>query len=189
MNENNRELEAKIPVRDTAAVEAAVIAAGGECTQPTILERNLRFDDGARSLSRTHRVLRLRDNGGEYILTYKADKVNESGIADREEIETTVGSLDQVRLIFERLGFRVWFIYEKYRAVYHLNGTDVMLDHTPIGDYVEIEGRGEAEIRSTAELLGLDWDSRTARSYHALFLEWKERTGSAALNMTFGECA
>lgn len=189
MNENNRELEVKIPARHIAEAEASAIAAGGKLIQPMTLERNLRFDDSTNSLAHTHRVLRLRDNGGQYILTYKSENARKGGISDREEIETSVGSLDQVRLILERLGYRVYFIYEKYRAVYHVNGTDVMLDHTPIGDFIEIEGVGEEEIQRTAELLRLDWGTRTSRSYSALFREWKERTGSAALNMTFGECA
>ncbi len=189
MNENNRELEVKIPTQHIAEVEVSAIAAGGKLIRPMTLERNLRFDDSANSLAQTHRVLRLRDNGGEYILTYKSEKESKNGIADREEIETSVGSFDQVRLILERLGCRVCFVYEKYRAVYRVNGTDVMLDHTPIGDFIEIEGVAEAEIQSTAELIGLDWEARTAHSYRALFREWKARAGSSALNMTFGECA
>lgn len=189
MNENNRELEVKIPTQHIDEVEVSAIAAGGRLIQPMTLERNLRFDDGANSLDQTHRVLRLRDNGGQYILTYKSANAHKHGISDREEIETSVGSLDQARLILEWLGYHICFIYEKYRAVYRVNGTDVMLDHTPIGDFIEIEGGGEAEIQSTAELIGLDWEARTDHSYRALFREWKERAGSAALNMTFGECA
>ncbi len=185
MKEDNREIEAKFPVSSIDDYLTKVREAGAICEQPVQFERNLRFDDNTGRLSRTARVLRLRDNGGTAVLTYKSDKNSSSGIADREEIETVVDDLERTRLILERLGFFVDFIYEKYRSIYSLAETGIFLDHTPIGDFIEIEGPDEEAIRNTAELLGLDWETRSGKSYRSLFKKWKNETDYPGRDMVF----
>ena len=185
MKEDNREIEAKFPVSSIDDYLTKVREAGAVCEQPVHFERNLRFDDNTGKLSRTAQVLRLRDNGETAVLTYKSDKNSSSGIADREEIETVVDDLERTRLILERLGFFVDFIYEKFRSIYSLAETGIFLDHTPIGDFIEIEGPDEEAIRNTAELLGLDWETRSGKSYRSLFTKWKNETDYPGRDMVF----
>ena len=185
MKEDNREIEAKFPVSSVDDYLPKIREAGAVCEQPVQFERNLRFDDKNCMLSQTGQVLRLRDNGGKSILTYKSDKNSISGIADREEIETAVEDLARTRLILERLGFEVDFIYEKYRSIFSLGQAGIFADHTPIGDFIEIEGPDEETIRMTAEKIGLDWETRSGKSYRTLFKKWKAGTNYPGRDMIF----
>ncbi len=187
MKTDNREIEVKFEIGSAADFSEKILEAGAECVQPVQFERNLRFDDSNRTLFENREVLRLRDNGGKAILTYKADLSQSTKLADREEIETVVADFDQTKLILERLGYSVFFIYEKYRSVYSLRDTFIFADHTPIGDYVEIEGPDEGAIQKTAEVLGLDWETRIGKGYRALFIKWKTETGFAGRDMTFSD--
>ena len=186
MSENNREIEVKFRINSVEEILPIILKAGAVCEQETRLERNLRWDSPESTLTKTHQVLRLRKNGGTSVLTYKAERQNSEGIADREEIETVVSNFDNTRLILERLGYTVVFIYEKYRSIYSLNGTGLFVDHTPIGDYIEIEGSSGEEIRRSAELLGLDWEKRISKGYRVLFELWKNETGYEGRDMVFG---
>ena len=187
MKDDNREIEVKFAVGSVDDITEKIIQSGAVCIQPKQYERNLRFDDQNGTLSENREVLRLRDNGGKTILTYKADQASDENIADREEIETAVEDFDRTRLILERLGYSVFFIYEKYRTVYSLRETFIFADHTPIGDYIEIEGPDEDTIRETAEELGLNWEARIGKGYRALFIQWKKETGFSGRDMTFSD--
>ena len=70
------------------------------------------------------------------------------------------------------------------------NGADdeghVVLDHTPIGDVAEIEGKSRWIDRIAREL-GVKPADYITKSYAELFFDWKRRTGSKAENMTFRE--
>ena len=185
MKEDNREIEAKFPVTSIEKYLPKIREAGAICEQPMQFERNLRFDDKQKSLFQSSQVLRLRDNGGTAILTYKSDKNSSSGLADREEIETVVEDFERTRLILERLGFEVDFIYEKYRSIYSLGQTGIFADHTPIGDFIEIEGPDEETIRETAGQIGLDWETRSGKGYRALFKIWKDENDYPGRDMVF----
>ncbi len=187
MNTDNREIETKFPVDSAEGFTAKITALGARCEQETQFERNLRFDSRNGELSETKRVLRLRDNGGTAVLTFKADNSSSEGLADREEIETVVADFDRTRLILERLGFDVCFIYEKYRSIYSLNDTGIFLDRTPIGDFIEIEGPDEETIRQTALQIGLSWETRIGQGYRALFKIWKEQNSFEGRDMTFAD--
>lgn len=185
MKEENREIEAKFPVRSVDEIMPELEKLGAVCEQPMQFERNLRFDDRNETLSKGKRVLRLRDNGGRVILTYKSDNNSSTGLADRQEIETEVADFERARLILEGLGYEVFFIYEKYRSIYALNGCGIFLDHTPIGDFIEIEGEDERTICETAGMIGLDPESRSGKGYKALFQKWKKASGFSGRDMTF----
>ena len=185
MNNDNRELEVKFAIGSTAEIISRIGQLGAVCEQSVRFERNLRWDDPKETLTKNHQVLRLRDNGGTAVLTYKAKRKNDEKLAEREEIETIVSNFENTGLILERLGYEIIFIYEKYRSIYSLNGTGLFVDHTPIGDYIEIEGPDAGAIRSSAELLGLDWEQRIEKSYSTLFKIWKKQTGFSGRDMTF----
>lgn len=185
MSENNRELEVKFALSSVEEILPRISSLGAALEQATQFERNIRWDDPRGMLSKTHQVLRLRDNGGTAVLTYKAEKKNDKNLADREEIETIVTNFENTGLILERLGYEIVFIYEKYRSIHRLNDTELFVDHTPIGDYIEIEGPDDEAIRRSAELLGLDWESRISKSYHALFSEWKLHSAFTGRDMIF----
>lgn len=187
MSQDNRELEVKFALSSVEDILPHIYSLGAACEQPTQFESNIRWDDSGGTLSKTHQVLRLRNNGGTAVLTYKAENKNDKRLADREEIEMVVINFENTRLILERLGYEIVFIYEKYRSIYRLNDTGLFVDHTPIGDFIEIEGPDEEAIRRSAELLGLDWEERISKGYRALFAEWKRRTGFPGRDMIFNK--
>ena len=83
--------------------------------------------------------------------------------------------------ILERLGLEVIFRYEKYRTAYSFKSqrqqysVNLAVDETPIGNYLEIEGR-QADIIRVAAQLGLGGkDAFITESYLALFAKSRLR--------------
>jgi adenylate cyclase, class 2 len=164
----NLEVEVKFLVADLAVVRRRLLHVGAEIKTPRVYERNVRFDTAGEDLLTKLQLLRLRQDD-RVRLTFKGpaaeDAVSEAKI--REEIEVTVNDFDSMVKILERLGFHPIQIYEKYRETFHWRDVEVVLDETPFGDFVEIEG-AEAGIRTAAAKLGLDWSRRVLANYLAL---------------------
>jgi adenylate cyclase class 2 len=102
----------------------------------------------------------------------------------REEIETAVGDGNVLLQVFEQLGFRVWFRYEKYREEYAGDGVIVAIDETPVGTFVELEG-GEAAIHAMTQALGRSEADFVLDSYRGLFLQHKQKYGYDVPHMFF----
>lgn len=184
-SEKNQEIEAKFPVKDLQRVRELLAFHRAELLMDKSYEHNILLDTSTNDLLAENARLRLRKEGSESILTYKRSQKNENGIAYREEIETRIDHFENTRLIFNRLGFLTFFEYEKYRSTYRLAETMVMLDETPIGFYLEIEGPDEVTIHHTASLLEIDWDQRTDKSYLQVFQEWAAENGYTGRDMLF----
>ena len=91
-----------------------------------------------------------------------------------------------IAAIFERMGYGAVFVYEKLRAEWTDGEGNIVIDATPIGDFVELEG-GHEWIDRTANRLGIGSAQYLTVSYGQLFLEWKKATKHPAANMTFAE--
>ncbi len=61
------------------------------------------------------------------------------------------------------------FRYQKYRETYHWRDVEIVVDETPIGTFLEIEGP-PATIHEAARALGRARADYIAESYAALFL-------------------
>jgi len=170
VSEHGIETEVKFRAADLAALRADLIAQGAVITQSRHLERNTLFDDADRSLARRGMLLRLRD-ALDTQLTLKAPappNLQSSQHKARVEIEIAVSDYDATFAILTALGYSPAWRYEKYRESFRLDQVIVALDHTPIGDFVEIEGPPDA-IRPVAERLGFDWTARNLQTYRELF--------------------
>ena len=73
------------------------------------------------------------------------------------------------------------FRYQKYREVYRWNDVEVVVDETPIGSFLEIEG-DLAAIHAAAADLGYGPADYIRESYAALFL-----AGGGRGDMLFGQ--
>jgi adenylate cyclase class 2 len=109
----------------------------------------------------------------------------------RDEIEAQVTDTANLVKIFEGLGMRGWFRYEKYRTTYKLPATKswardllIEVDETPIGTFVELEGPPAAIDRAAAELGYLKRDY-ILTNYLALYAEDCRRKGEQPQNMLF----
>lgn len=172
---DNLEVEVKFLVDDFAVLRERLTALGAILALPRTYERNLRFDTPEGDLLARWQLLRLRKDTRAR-LTFKGpageDEASEAKV--REEIEVVVDNFDKMILILERLGFGPVQEYEKYRETYHLSGVEIVLDETPFGYFVELEG-DESGIRTLAARLGLDWTRRVLANYLAL-MELARRT-------------
>jgi len=165
MTGSEAEIEAKFYLRHLAGVRQRLLALGARMLAPRILERNTRFDTPDRRLRRAGAVLRLRQDRAVY-LTYKLPgPVPEV----RQEIEFEAGDFTAAGSFLEALGFERIFSYEKYREVFALEPTHVMLDELPFGCFVEIEGGSLPAVIECSGRLALDWERRLPESYPALF--------------------
>jgi adenylate cyclase, class 2 len=187
------ETELKFVVDDIAAFHAAVQRSGVALKTPRTFEGNTLFDTPDRSLRAKRQILRLRQYGSHFVVTHK--RVAETGAADtryktRIETETDVEDGAAMAEVFCQLGFCPAFRYEKFRTEWEANaGTaHLVLDETPIGTWAELEGE-PAWIEAMLRQLDVAAERCTVESYGALFLQWKERTGSPAENLTFEEIA
>lgn len=162
------ETEVKFRTTDLTALREVLLAQGAVVVQARHRERNVVFEDGARSLRPRQMVLRLRD-ALETVLTFKGppDPKNTQHRA-RPEYEVTVSDYDAMFRILTALGYAPDWQYEKYREALQWEEVVIALDHTPIGDFVEIEGQPEA-IRPAAERLGFDWGTRNLHTYREMF--------------------
>jgi adenylate cyclase class 2 len=109
----------------------------------------------------------------------------------RDEIEAQVTDTANLVKIFEGLGMRGWFRYEKYRTTYRLPATKpwardllIEIDETPIGTFVELEGPPGAIDRAATEL-GYSKRDYILTNYLALYAEDCRRKGQQPQNMLF----
>jgi adenylate cyclase class 2 len=82
------------------------------------------------------------------------------------------------------LGFRPGFRYEKYRTSFHLNALHIDLDETPVGVFLELEGRPTA-INRAARVLGFSPKDYIRSTYWTLYAAECRRHHRKPQNMLF----
>jgi len=130
-------------------------------------------------------LLRLREYGELRILTFKGPP--EPGPhKTREEIETSTGDAAALRELLMRLGYVVVFRYEKYRAEFARDSGLAVVDETPVGVYIELEGEPEW-IDARAASLGFTPRDYITASYGALYFDWCAERGVEPSHMEFSQ--
>ena len=183
-----REIEIKLAVHDPRAVRRRLAELGFQRRSKRQFERNLLYDFPDRRLRKEGSLVRLRFAGGRSLLTFKGRRVRQGRFKERPEIETRVSDGLETGRLLEALGLRVAFHYEKYRTLYRKPGDaahhEVTLDETPIGTYLEIEGR-RGWIDQVARGLGYLNHDYVSASYGRLYLGWCDAHGREPSNMVF----
>ena len=179
------ETEVKVPVHSAKYAGALLANKGFTIRTPRHFEVNLILDSPDNHLRSQGEILRLREANKQVILTYKGPATVDRH-KSRVEVEVGVESLPAALFIFERLGYRARFRYEKYRTEYTRLGDPgvVVLDETPIGVYIEIEGPA-SWIDSTARKLGFTENDYLTASYGRLYLEYCAANGTDPTHMVF----
>ncbi len=109
-------------------------------------------------------LLRIRNENGKSVLTYKG-RPKKSKYNAREEVECMIKDVENLEKIFDLLGFKDNFYYEKNRASFQLNNCIVCIDKLSNNDiYVEIEGNDE-DISKNIDYLGFNDKKNESRSY------------------------
>lgn len=211
-----KETEIKLSVRDRKAFERKLKKLGAKTIRKgkdRVHEMNVIFDTPDGGLAKHGQLLRIRTEtvqgedkskgkGEEpvkrVIVTFKQPTVrglNDEGerFKVREESEVEVADAFQLTRIFEGLGLRGWFAYEKYRTTWKLDtsarwakGLLIEVDETPVGTYVELEGPPEAIDRAAAQL-GYSRKDYLLKNYLTLYAEDCRRKGVSPGNMLFAE--
>lgn len=163
------EKEIKLRFPDPSAARMAVEASGARLLVQRAFEDNVLFDRRG-EVRGAGCLLRLRTvAGGAPVVTFKGTRSIEEGVKSRIEIETTVGDAGAFRRILEGLGYTPVFRYQKYRETWEWGDAHVLVDETPIGVFVEIEGP-LATIHDAARSIGAGPRDYIVASYAELFL-------------------
>ncbi len=181
---SSNETEIKFRIADLAALGAKLNELGFAEITPRTHEMNVLFDLPGRPLRARGDILRIRKYGDSWVLTHKAKSSNNGPHKVRVETETKVEDGAKLEAILRALQFEAVFRYEKFRAEWRGEHGHVVLDETPIGNFGEIEGPSEW-IDKVARDLGISPGDYSTDTYAGLFYSWKERTGSAASELTF----
>jgi len=215
-----REVEVKLKVSDARAPLRALKKLGARPDghgSGRVHEMNVIFDTPQGGLAKHGQLLRIRtetpetaakkakrrgarrDLGQRSVLTFKKppadspDAPAERSSARhkvREELEIAVTEPGRLTQIFEGLGMKGWFRYEKYRTTYRVpraawaKGLLIELDETPIGTFVELEGPPEA-IDRAAQALGYSARDYILKNYLVLYLEACRQSGREPSDMFF----
>ncbi len=161
------EIEVKFHVPEADSMRELILGTNAtSCGR--VFETNIRFEDGAKSLKAQDMLLRLRRND-QVTLTFKSAPAQpDKDFKINREFEVKVDDFGVCRAILEGLGFRAEQIYEKWRETFALKDTKLLIDTTPYGVLLEIEGQ-KGDIRNIAERLGLKWEQRILLNYLEIF--------------------
>jgi adenylate cyclase class 2 len=204
-----KETEIKIKVEHVKAFERKLKKLGAKTVgagQGRVHEFNTIFDTPDGGLAKHGQLLRIRTETARgkgkatgakrILLTFKQPMVG--GVSDegarfkvREETETELTDSVALTKIFEGLGMRGWFSYEKFRTTWKLGAKErwakdllIEVDETPVGTYVELEGPPQA-IERAAEAFGFARKDYLVKNYLTLYAEDCRRRGVAPGNMLF----
>jgi adenylate cyclase class 2 len=185
MSKSTHETEIKLAVKDARSVRRLLREAGFTVSRRRVFEANTVFDTPDQLLRNSSSLLRIRQAGGVTTITYKG--VPEPGAyKSREELELNIDNAPAMMAIVERLGFRGVFRYEKYRTEFRMpkRAGVAMLDETPVGVYLELEGTPHW-IDRCARLLGFQKSDYITASYARVYLDWCAARGCTPGDMTF----
>jgi adenylate cyclase class 2 len=214
-----QETEIKLRIHNLKSFLRTLKKLGAKPISPRVLEENLIFDTPDGGLAKHGQLLRIRKETPVHpertsrraahkhhkaeprvLLTFKSPPEQLAiGPATppsgrhkvREEIETVLPDASGLQKIFEGLGLKGWFRYEKFRTPYKLPtrakwAKDLLidLDETPIGTFVELEGPGHA-IDQAARALGFSHHDYILKNYLVLYLDECKRQDLQPSHMLF----
>lgn len=178
-----QEIEVKFPLRDRNELIRKLHEVGATRLYAETFEDNIVLDRRG-ELRTKGALLRVRKFGRYALATFKGPMSIEGGVKSREEVQTGVESFELAIQLFDSLGFKPTFRYQKFREVWRVKDVEVVIDRTPIGDYFEIEGPLDM-IRSVAEALGMHMDQAIRHSYADLYRQARRTRADLPENMVF----
>ena len=167
------EREIKIEVSNFEPIRKSLKSLGFRRVRK-VFERNYVLDSENKKLLTLGRLLRVRyekdleTRKEAWILTYKIPKKSETEHKVSYEYETSISDGKVILKIFEDLGYKPFWIYEKIREVWEKDNLKVMLDEVPkLGKFVELEG-DKTSIENTLSSLNFDKNRVITANYFKL---------------------
>jgi adenylate cyclase, class 2 len=177
------EIKLRLP-GELSEIRQSLRRLGFRVAKSRVFEANTLFDNSKKTLRKHGKLIRVRRAGPVTLLTYKGP--SESGrYKKREEVEVHLNG-DSIDGIFAHIGYHPVFRYEKFRTEYSKASQRgiVLLDETPIGNFLEIEG-SPRWIDRTAKQLGFSPRDYITRSYGYLYLSHCRERRIAPKDMVF----
>jgi adenylate cyclase, class 2 len=197
----HREIEIKLRITDLPAL-VQKLRRMGAVSRGRVREQNTLYDTPQAAFRGSGRLLRLRLESpapagrrvsGEPrgVLTSKAPPKEPRGGAafrykERLERELRVHAPAQWPQKLRALGLKPSFCYDKFRTTYRLPGSRLHLDldETPVGNFLELEGRPEA-IDRAAHKLGFAPRDYIRGTYWDVYVADCRRRARSPKNMVF----
>ena len=205
-----RETEIKLRVKDVRALRRVLPKLGARAVPGKggrVHELNVIFDTPGKKLAKQKQLLRIRretpeaskespsaKEAAQVRVTFKCPvkgRELRGRHKVREEMETRVENGNVLTQIFDRLGYRPWLRYEKFRTTLALpkrkrwaQGLLIELDETPMGTFVELEGPPRA-IDRVARKLGYSKRDYIVANYLELHREECRQRGQPPGDMVF----
>jgi adenylate cyclase class 2 len=178
------EIKLRLPP-DISKIRRTLRKLGFRVSQPRSHETNVLFDSPNNPLGKQGKLIRIRRVGPHTLLTYKGPSKSVR-YKKRQELEVYLSDANVAEEIFEKIGYQQVFRYEKFRTEY-VNRDEpgkVLLDETPVGNFLELEG-APRWIGRTARLLGFSLTDYITGSYGYLYAMYCREHGIRPKNMLF----
>jgi adenylate cyclase, class 2 len=149
-------------------------------------EFNTLFDNPKDSLGKQGKLIRIRRVGRHALLTYKGPSKSVR-YKKRHELEVYVSDAELLEKMFKNIGYQPVFRYEKFRTEFSKLSEPagkVLLDETPVGNFLELEGTPRW-IGRTAKLLGFSQADYITGSYGYLHMLYCREHGLKLKDMLF----
>lgn len=178
------EIKLRLP-EELTAIRKKLRESGFVIEKRRVFESNILFDNRKRTLRKHGKLLRVRRTGAHGVLTFKGPS-EQGRYKKRWEIETELHNTGAVEAMLAHIGYHPVFLYEKFRTEYRARPRDgkVLLDETPIGNFLELEGSSRW-IDRTARRLGFSSADYINRSYGYLYLAYCRERRVQPKNMVF----
>jgi len=128
---------------------------GAKLIKPEFLQKRVVFN-----LPKGHEIkggwLRVRDEGDKMTMSLKV--VDGDKIENQKELCLKVDDFDKATDFLIKIGCNKKAYQESKREWWMLDNVEITIDEWPyLEPYIEIEGKSEEVVKSTAEKLGLDY--------------------------------
>ncbi|MBN2134101.1 MAG: CYTH domain-containing protein [Acidobacteria bacterium] len=193
------ETEIKLIIRDQQHLSEIKEFCKSSSTAVFRFEDDKLFDFEDNRLSEKSSIFRLRaayqfspDNNEidlesvNYRFTWKSPADGDPGFKVMNEIELLVQGKQPVSEFIKSFQLSEIFHYQKFREIYHLEKTEILIDRTPMGFIVEIEGE-QGEIDKLAEQFGFTRADYINKDYYCLWQDYREELGIQSKDMIFPE--
>jgi len=178
------EIKLRLP-SDVAKMRRTLSGQGFRVAIARSHEMNVLFESQKNPLGKQGKLIRVRRVGKETILTYKGPSQS-TKYKKRQELEVHLSDAAIFEEILKQISYEPAFRYEKFRTEYvqPSSAGRVMLDETPVGNFLELEGRPRW-IDHTAKLLGFSAADYITSSYGYLYMLHCRERGIAPKDMLF----
>lgn len=132
------EIEAKAYAKNLKELEQKILSKGAKPDWQGE-QKDTYYNHPNRDFASTDEALRVREEEGRVILTYKGPKIDKL-TKTREEIKVKVEDMASIKEILLKLGFKEVGIVKKHRKKYILGKFKICLDDVDnLGEFAEVE--------------------------------------------------